>query len=308
MSSEFLKKSRISCLAILLVGLSPSFAAQHCPKFFELIQEQREAVNPHAFVPEGVRNPKTGVVTFDLKKTRTALMPEFKKRGLAPDEVVVELDGAPVLKVSVDQDTITLPAGSPEAQRDCRLIFKQNNKEIHAAETRMFESIFSPVVDKSDYAGFPLPELKLPPALVNSGIDPSLVQLSSQLQREKINWALNKTANPKLKKAFERYGSDLKVSLTFGADKRTPIAVHVKNLKTGKDIPAKLEDFYITGGAAFNWNFFDWDSEFVKRYLRFYDPWLAENMRKFKIAVQAETKIGLILVLIIALKTSNLAR
>ncbi|HAR42434.1 MAG TPA: hypothetical protein DCS07_07350, partial [Bdellovibrionales bacterium] len=244
-------------------------------------------------VPDGYRNPKTGVITLDLERTQSLLIPELRKKGLLPDEMIIELDGEMFTTVPIGDKTVTIAAGSAKRQRDCRVIFRQNGKEVHATETHIFESTSFPVVDKADYAKFPLPELKLPREFVKkTGVDPDLIRLSSELQREKINWALRKTANPELKKAFENYGSDLKLSLTFAPDHRTPIAVQIKNQKTGKIIPAKLDEVYITGGAAFNWNFFDWDSEFVKRYLRFYDSWLPENMRQFKRQVQIETKTG----------------
>ena len=278
-------------IAVFLLCFSPAYAqAPKCAAQLEQLVRETETQRLHELyylIPDGTRDPKTGDITLDLTRSKTLLLPELKKRGFVPDEVVVELDRQRFFQIPEGQNTIRIKAGPTNRMRDCRIVFKQDGKEVHVTETRLFESTDFPVVDKIDYAKYPLPEWRVPDEFAKrKGIDPELVRLSAQLQRENINWTISDKASPALKRAFEKYGSDLKLSITFGRDKRTPTAISIYNQKTRKSLPARLEDIHITGGAAFNWNFFDWDSEFVKRYLRFFDGWLAEKMRKFKLKTQ----------------------
>ena len=286
--------------SLLLFLIFPAYSAPAadalCPRSAATVKRvQRTPTEEalHQLVPDGTRDAESGEISIDLTRTKNMLIPELKRRGLTPDEILIEVDGGErLIPVSMDRDRLTISGGPANRQTDFRVVFKRKHKEIHVTEARLFESLKYPVVAKEDYAAYPVPELSLPDDFVRkSGIDPGLVRLSAQLQRENINWTLTSKASPSLKKAFAEHGSALKLSLSFGPD-AVPTSIRVLDTVSKKEIPADLDEIYITGGAAFSWHFFDWDSEFVKRYLRFFDSWLPEKMRQFKREVQLKTKTG----------------
>ena len=279
-----LKRSLLSVSASLFVTFAAASAGQpgqmQPPSAVELRTLE-------GMCPDGNWDKEKKIITVNISELRKKVVPQLERSGLAPDRIYLEIDGG--------ERTVDIPAGADEAsypslstsrQNDVRVVFMKDGQEVHVTEARLFESLDYPKVAKEVYASYPLPSLSLPENFIrSSGMDPELVRTAAGLQRESMAWTIRPYAPAALRKTFRDTGSALKFSIDFDKD-FNPSGVKIIDSADGSTVPARLDDVFVTGGAAFSWHFFDWDSEFVKRYVRFFDQKLAELMRKFKLATQ----------------------
>ena len=274
----------LAVLAVFFTAFAPALCGQTAGTQPPPAEELRQL---EGMCPDGAWDKEKKLITVNIAGLRGKVVPQLEKLGLAPDRIYLEIDGGErTVEVPAGADEAAYPALAPNRQNDVRVVFMKDGKEVHVTEARLFESVDYPKVAKEVYASYPLPGLSLPENFIrSSGMDPELVRTAAGLQRESMAWTVRPDAPAALRKIFEERGSALTFALDFDKD-FNPSGVRITDSADGTAVPAGLNDVFVTGGAAFSWHFFDWDSEFVKRYSRFFDAKLAELMRKFKLATQ----------------------